>query len=118
MSSTEDPSAVRRNMIEAIEQNKWEFTKRALREGLDAFRDLEENPSDTAMIDYILDLLEKGYPFEDPPVELKDPPYGTGYEMIGSHCRPDGRPLYIKLKLDWPFVIVVSFHYSNRPGGG
>jgi hypothetical protein len=23
----------------------------------------------------------------------------------------DGRGLYIKLKLDWPYVIVMSFHY-------
>ena len=114
MSSAKDPtSGARREMIEAIEQNKWVFTKRALREGLDAYRDLEENPSDEAMIDYIVELLEGGHPVN--PVGLKDPPYGTGYELIGSHCRPDGRPLYIKLKFDWPFLIVVSFHYCNRP---
>lgn len=114
MSSAEDPaSTVRREMIAAIGQNKWELTKRAGREGLDACRDLEENPSDEAMIDYILELLEGGYPIES--VELRDPPYGTAYEMRGSHRRcSDGQPLYIKLKLDWPFLIVVSFHYSNR----
>jgi len=38
MSAGDSTEVVRRDMIEAIEQDKWELTKRALREGLDAFR--------------------------------------------------------------------------------
>lgn len=115
MSPTEDPNAVvRREMIEAILKPRWEIRKRALRNGLEVFRDLEENPTEQAMIDYIMELLQQGYPLRGP-VRLHDPPHGDGYEMIGSHCRSDGRPLYIKLKLDWPYVIVMSFHYSDRP---
>ncbi len=97
--------AVRRELITAFESRKWEFTKRALREGLDAFRSHSENPSDEEMVDYILDLLEAGCPLHR--VELHDPPYGEAHEMKNA----DGRGLYIKLKLDWPYVIVMSFHY-------
>lgn len=114
MSSAEEPSEeLRRALIEALEENKWDFTKRALREGLDAFRDLEENPSEEALIDYILELLEAGFPGRS--VELHDEPYGTAFEMVNSYRRADGRGLYIKLKLDWPYAIIVSFHYSDRP---
>jgi hypothetical protein len=68
MSSAEDSSEeVRQEMIEAIDRRKWEFTKRAIREGLDAFRTQTENPSDEAIIDYILNLLQAGYPWT--PVE-------------------------------------------------
>jgi hypothetical protein len=104
--STDDPSAsVRQEIIAAIESRKWEFTKRALREGMEAFRNHSENPSDEEMVDYILDLLESGFPLC--PVELYDPPYGEAHELRNV----DGRGLYIKLKLDWPYVIVMSFHY-------
>jgi len=113
MSAGDSTEEVRRDMIEAIEQDKWEFTKRALREGLDAFRELAENPSETAMIDYILEFLEAGFPLRC--IEMKDPPYGKGYEMIDTRRRADGRGLYIKLRFDWPYVIVVSFHFSDRP---
>jgi hypothetical protein len=40
-------------------------------------------------------------------VELHDPPFGTACEMINV----DSCGLYIKLKFDWPYVIVMSFHY-------
>jgi hypothetical protein len=113
MSSAEDPEEIRRALIEALEQNKWHFTNRAHWEGLDAFRDLEENPSKEAMIDYILELLEAGFPGRC--VELHDDPRGTAFEMVNSYRRADGRGLYIKLKLDWPYAIVISFHYSDRP---
>ena len=114
MSSTEDSNKeVRREMIEAIEQGKWEFTGRALREGLDAFREQTENPSKEAIIDYILELLQANYPWTT--TEMRDPPPGTGYVLKNSHRRADGRGLYIKLRFDWPYVIVVSFHYSDHP---
>jgi hypothetical protein len=63
MSAPEDPStSVRRDLITALESRKWEFTKRALREGLDAYRRYSENPSEEELVDYILDLLESGFP--------------------------------------------------------
>jgi len=106
MSAPEDCSdSVRRDIIAAFESGKWEFTKRALREGLDAFRKHSENPSDYEMVDYILDLLESGFPLCR--VDLRDPPFGEGHELRNA----DGRGLYIKLKLEWPDVIVMSFHY-------
>jgi hypothetical protein len=43
-------------------------------------------------------------------VELHDPPYGEGHELRNA----DGQGLYIKLKLEWPYVIVMSFHYSEH----
>ncbi len=104
--STDDPSAsIRQEMITAFESGKWEFTKRALREGLDAFRSHSEHPSDEEMVDYIFDLLESGFPLHR--VELHDPPPGEAFELRNV----DGRGLYIKLKLDWPYVIIMSFHY-------
>jgi hypothetical protein len=106
MSSADDPSeAVRQDMIKALEDGKWEFTKRALREGLDAFRRHEDNPTDEAMIDYILDLLQTGFPLSQ--VDLHDDPGGEGHVMKDT----DGQGLYVKLKFDWPYVIVMSFHY-------
>jgi hypothetical protein len=103
---SDDPSdTVRQEIITAFESRKWEFTKRALREGLEAFRNHNENPSEEEMIDYILDLLESGFPISR--VELHDPPYGEAAELTNV----DGRGLYVKLKLDWPYVIVMSFHY-------
>ncbi|HYT93549.1 MAG TPA: hypothetical protein VEL76_32825 [Gemmataceae bacterium] len=106
MSTADDSSdSVRQQIISAFESRKWEFTGRALREGLDAFRRYSENPSEDEMVDYILDLLESGFPLRC--VELHDPPYGEGHELVNA----DGRGLYIKLKLDWPYVIVMSFHY-------
>jgi hypothetical protein len=103
---TDDPStSIRQEIIAAFESRKWEFTKRALREGLDAFRQHSENPTEEEMVDYILDLLESGFPLSS--VELHDPPYGEAHELRNV----DGRGLYIKLKLDWPYVIVMSFHY-------
>jgi hypothetical protein len=108
MSSADDPTeSVRKEFINAFESRKWEFTKRALREGFDAFRNHSENPSEDEMVDYILDLLESGFPLRC--VELHDPPYGEGHELKNT----DGRGLYIKLKLDWPYVIVMSFHYDR-----
>jgi hypothetical protein len=102
----EDPSAsVRQEIIAAFESRKWDFTKRALREGLQAFRNHSENPSEAEMVDYILDLLESGYPLCR--VELHDPPGGEAYELRNV----DGQGLYIKLKLCWPYVDVMSFHY-------
>ena len=63
MSTSDDSSdSFRREIINAFESRKWEFTKRALREGLDAFRSHSENPSDEEMVDYILGLLESGFP--------------------------------------------------------
>jgi hypothetical protein len=104
--STDDPSAsVRHEMVVAFESRKWEFTKRALREGLQAFRNYSENPSEEEMVDYILDLLESGFPLYR--VELHEPPHGEAHELRNVA----GRGLYIKLKLDWPYVIVMSFHY-------
>jgi hypothetical protein len=104
--SADDPCAsARQEIIAALESRKWEFTKRALREGLEAFRKHSENPSEEEMIDYILDLLESGFPLRR--VELHDPPLGEAYELLNA----DGRGLYIKLKPDWPYVIVMSFHY-------
>jgi hypothetical protein len=104
--SAHDPSdSVRKEIIAAIESGKWEFTKRALWEGLDAFRKYSENPSDEEIVDYILDVLESGFPLCA--VELHDPPHGQAHELRNV----DGRGLYIKLKLDWPYVIVMSFHY-------
>lgn len=104
--SADDPCAsVRQEMITAFESGKWDFTKRALREGPDAFRNHSENPSEEEMVDYILDLLQSGFPLDC--VELHDPPYGEGHELRNV----DGRGLYIKLKFDWPYVIVMSFHY-------
>ncbi len=77
MATPSDPHAeARRELIEAIEGAKWEFTKRALREGLEVFRRHSESPSDTELIDYILELLERGFPLRQ--VELHDPPYGHG----------------------------------------
>src|SRR5437762_7338091 len=109
MATPSDPhAAARRELIEAIEAGKWEFQKRALREGLDVFRRHSENPSDTELIDYILGLLERGFPLGQ--VELHDPPYGQGYEMENT----DGQGLYIKVKLDWPYTLVLSFHDSTR----
>jgi hypothetical protein len=102
----DDPSvSVRQEIIAAFESRKWEFTKRALREGLEAFRRHSENPSEEEMVDYILDLLESDFPLCCK--ELHDPPYGEAHELRNV----DGRGLYIKLKLDWPYVIVMSFHY-------
>jgi hypothetical protein len=104
--STDDPSAsIRQEIIDAFESRRWEFTKRALREGLEAFRRYSENPTEEEMVDYILDLLESDFPLTT--VELHDPPYGEAHELRNV----DGRGLYIKLKLDWPYVIVMSFHY-------
>jgi hypothetical protein len=109
MSAAGDPSkSVRRDFITAFEAGKWEFTKRALREGLDAFRRSSENPTEEELVDYILDLLESDFPLCC--VALHDPPFGEGHELTNV----DGRGLYIKLKLDWPYVIVMSFHYSER----
>jgi hypothetical protein len=106
MSVADDPSdSVRQEMIAAFECRKWEFTKRALREGLDAFRRHSENPTEDELVDYVVGLLESRFPLC--PVELHDPPYGDGHELQNV----DGRGLYIKLKLDWPYVIVMSFHY-------
>jgi hypothetical protein len=106
MSAPDDPTAsVRRDLITAFEDRKWEFTKRALREGLDAFRRHSENPSEEELADYILGLLEASFPLRC--VELHDPPFGEGHELRNA----DGHGLYIKLKLDWPYVIVPSFHY-------
>jgi hypothetical protein len=113
MSSAEDPSEqVRRDMLAALEEGKWEFTKRALREGLDAFRRHSEHPSDEELIDYITDLLEGGCALEwteltEPPFPGAEPPFGEAYEIKNA----DGQGLYIKLKYDWPYVIVMSFHY-------
>lgn len=101
-----DPSDTPRlDFITAFEARKWDFTKRALREGLEAFREHSENPSEEEMVEYILGLLESGLPLFA--VELHDPPYGEGHELRNV----DGQGLYIKLKLDWPYVIVMSFHY-------
>jgi hypothetical protein len=108
MAIPSDPHAeVRRELIEAIEARKWEFTKRALREGLLVFTRHSESPSDEELIDYILGLLERGFPLRQ--VELHDPPYGQGFEMENT----DGQGLYIKL-LDWPYMLVLSFHDSTR----
>jgi hypothetical protein len=108
MSADDTSDSVRQDIIAALEAGKWEFTKRALREGLDAFRTCSENPSADELVDYILILLESGCPVCC--VKLHDPPYGEGHELRNV----DGRGLYIKLKLDWPYVIVMSFHYSER----
>lgn len=106
MAATDEPSdATRRDLIAAFASGKWEFTKRALLEGLDAFRSHSEHPTAAEMADYILDLLEGGFPLCH--VDLHDRPYGEGYELKDA----DGRGLYVKLKLDWPYVIVMSFHY-------
>jgi hypothetical protein len=109
MSAPSDPHAeVRRELIEAIDAGKWEFTKRALREGLVVFTRHSEHPSDTELIDYIQELLEGGFPLRE--VELHDPPYGQGYELVNT----DGQGLYIKLNLDWPYALVLSVHDSTR----
>jgi hypothetical protein len=108
MAADESGDAARREIIAAFEAGKWEFTKRALREGLDAFRQHSENPSDEELVDYIRDMLEAGLPLKE--VDLHDPPHGKAHELLNA----DGRGLYIKLKLDWPYVIVLSFHYSKH----
>ena len=106
MSTAEDPSdRVRQEMITAIEDRKYDFTQRAWHEGLDAFRTHSENPSHEELIDYILELLKSGFPLRR--VELHDRPGEEAHELKNA----DGRGLYIKLKYDWPSVIVMSFHY-------
>jgi hypothetical protein len=104
--SADDPSdSVRQEFITAFESRKWDFLKRPLREGLEAFRNYSENPSEEEMVDFILNFLKSGFPLIR--VELHDPPYGVAHEMRNV----DGQGLYIKLKYDWPYVIVMSFHY-------
>lgn len=105
MSADEPSSSVRREIVVAFETRKWEFTKRALREGLEAFRRYSENPSDEEIIAFIQKLVESGFPLRR--VELHEAPYGEAHELQNA----DGQGLYIKLKLDWPYVIVMSFHY-------
>jgi hypothetical protein len=109
MSPTSDPHAeVREKFIEAFTSGRWDFTKRASIEGPDAFRRHSEHPSLAELVDYILDLLDHQFPLRQ--VVLHDPPHGEAYEMENT----DGHGLYIKLKLDGSYVIVMSFHLSTR----
>lgn len=81
MSSGEETcDDIRQEIITALDNGKWEFTKRALREGLDAFRSHSAKPLDEEIIDYIRDRLDQGFPLQR--VELHDPPFGTACEMI------------------------------------
>lgn len=110
MTAADDPHAeIRKDMLEALGAGKWACSLRAQLEGLLVFQRHLEKPSPEALAQYILELLDEGFPMKS--VILHDPPFGTGYELENT----DGRGLYIKLKFDWPYVVIMSFHDTNRP---
>ena len=93
-------------LFTAFGAGKWEFTKRALREDLDGLLESTvKTPFRRGNVGLHSRLLESGFLLSR--VELHDPPGGDAYELRNV----DGRGLYIKLKLVWPYVIVMSFHY-------
>jgi hypothetical protein len=112
----EDPGAARQLLIRLFEQDDWQITDRARREGFPILRRLGiPFPTDWALVDYVLDLLREAYPMHIIP--RGDPPgsRANGYVMNNS----DGRGLYIELTIEearigQPLAWIMSFHTSKH----
>ncbi len=86
-----------------VVKEEWRFTERARTDGY------RLGLTELRMIDLIVGLLGDGHSLHE--IHLGDPPGsgGLGYEM-----RTTGEQgLYIKLKVEWNFVLILSFK-KNR----
>src|SRR5438067_1842176 len=104
---------IRRELIRLLENDEWETTQTAEKDGREVLRQLGEFPSQCGLVDFILDRLRDGYPMHA--VALGEPPdsLGTGYVINFSSAVI--RDLYIKVTIvDDGKVRVLSFKISKH----
>jgi hypothetical protein len=62
------------------------------------------------MVDFLHDLLESGFDIHE--VQLGEPPGSGGVGYVLNNA--DGEGLYIKFKLEWQYLLLLSFHVSKH----
>lgn len=93
----DNEASARQKLIELIEAEAWEFTKSALEQGKVALKSVAREPiGEYAIIEYIFDLLNVGFPMSR--TLLGEPPGSGGIGWVMNN--PDGKRTYIKLKID------------------
>jgi len=113
MSSGEESlDDVRDELLRLLKADDWQLTDSARKDAFPILRATGCLPTDAAVIEYIMDLLESNFPFHR--VELGSGE--SGYVMNNV----DGRGLYIKVKIErgrTDEVWVLSFHVSQHHKG-
>ncbi len=103
---------VRDELLRLLKADDWQLTESARRTAFPFLRATGCLPTDAAVIDYVMNLLEDDFPFHRVELGSGEP----GYVMNNA----DGRGLYIKLKIErgrTDEVWVLSFHVSQHRKG-
>jgi hypothetical protein len=110
MSSGQDPCQATRakfiRLLQGDELEEWRITETALRDGRQVLPEHRGHFGAYAINLYILDLLRANSPLHA--VELGSGE--TGFVM--NTQLTDGRPLYVKLKIQDEIAVILSFHVS------
>jgi hypothetical protein len=93
-------------LLQGDELDEWRITETALREGRQILPQHQGHFGAYAVNLFILDLLRANCLMHA--VEL-----GSGETgCVMNACLADGRPLYVKLKLQDEIAVILSFHVS------
>jgi len=111
-SPEESLSDVRDELLRLLRANDWQLTESARKTSVPILRATGCLPTDAAVIEFIIGLLETNFPFHQIEMVSGEP----GYVMNNA----DGRGLYIKLKIErgrTDEVWLLSFHLSQHYKG-
>lgn len=106
---------VRKKLLDLLDQDDWQITESARRDGRPILQAAGFLPTDGAMIEYVIRLLEDGGLCRDKFHEVE---LGSGEKSYAMND-VDGKGLYIKLKINrdrQEEVWVLSFHVSIHRG--
>lgn len=113
----EDPESARSRLLELLEGNNWELSKRTQSEGRIALRWLHDRaPMDCEIVDYVIGLLKEKTTLRCAP--QGNPPGSTGLAWQMS----DARNVFIKLRIEGGFgekcpqeYVWIHIHMSVHP---
>jgi len=93
-------------LLQGDEEEQWRLTYPAMNEGRRILPNYQGHFGVYAVNLFILDLLQRNFPMHQ--VELGSGELGC----VMNAQLDDGRPLYIKLKIEDEMIVVMSFHIS------
>lgn len=99
---------LREEFIRLLEDVEYSITETACGNGNEILRSHRGHLGECAIVEFILEKLHGNFPLHA--VEL-----GSGETGCVMNTQlPDGRPLYIKLKIENEEAVVLSFHVSKH----
>ncbi|MHB1424926.1 MAG: hypothetical protein ACYC3I_17275 [Gemmataceae bacterium] len=114
MASEEDSlEAIRSELLHLLNQDDWQITESARKTGLPILQAVGFLPTDGALIEYVIRLLEDKALCQE---KFHEVPLGSGVKGYAMN-NLDGKGLYIKLKINRERrdeALVLSFKVSDH----